>query len=323
MNKSLVIAAMLLPCFLAYSQEADELGSGAAELSVIARAEYLSSDPLGNTSLYTFLDGSISEHFSYCISNHWLSSVPKDLYSSTFHSDNVNWLDWSYLTYSSGNWGINLGKMPVLWGTHEFDEYDYNIHFPFASSVWNNMNAYQWGMSASYSFDEVRTLEAAFTTSPFGERFFTSGLYAFGLRAIREEGPVSFRIAYNLFATGVGEELNTCSAGLKVDATDALSFTLDAQNVVGGEDEVLMEGKTVALSVDYYPVEKVETRFYTDFEFNKEADMKTGTAGLLASFSPKENIRFHALCAYKYGNVPMDPAWQFSVGVICSFGKKW
>lgn len=322
MNKSLVTAALLLPCFLAYSQVSDELGSGAAELSVIARAEYLSSDPLGNTSLYTFLEGSFSEHFSYSISNHWLSSVPEDLYSGTFHSDNVNWLDWSYLTYSSGNWGVNLGKMPVLWGTYEFDEYDYNIHFPFASSVWNSMNAYQWGISASYVFDEYRTLEAAFTTSPFGERFFTSGLYVFGLRAIREKGPVSCRLAYNLFGTGEGKDLGSFSAGLKVDASEALSFTLDTQNVVGSE-EVLTEGKAVALSVDYSPAEKVGTRLYTDFEFNEGADMKTGTVGLSASFSLKENIRFHALCAYKYGNVPMDPAWQFSVGVICSFGRKW
>ena len=59
MKKTLVTAATLLLCFLAHSQEADDLGQ-VAELSVVARGESLYGDPLGNSSLYTLLDGSIS-----------------------------------------------------------------------------------------------------------------------------------------------------------------------------------------------------------------------------------------------------------------------
>ncbi len=322
MNKLLVSAALLLPCFLAHSQASDEFGS-AAELSVIARAEYLSSDPLGNTSLYTLLEGSISEHFSYSISNHWLSSTPGDLYSNTFHSDNVNWLDWSYLTFNSGKWDISLGKMPILWGTHEFDEYDYNIHLPFASSVWNSMNSYQWGISTAFNFDDVRKLEVAYTTSPFGERFFTSNLYTFGVRAVRDDDILSIRAAYNLFGTGTGDEFGTYSAGVKLYCLDNLSFTLDGQNVVGNDDSLLARGKAIAFSADYAPIEKIGTRFYTDYEYCKSLDTKYGTVGLLASYAPCEFVKFHALCAYKYGDVPSELSWNFSVGLICSFGKKW
>ena len=93
MKKLLVTAASMLLCFLALSQEANELGGSSAELSVVARGEYLYGDPLGNSSLYTLLDGSISEHFSYSIANHWLSSDPVSLYTNTFRSDDVNWLD--------------------------------------------------------------------------------------------------------------------------------------------------------------------------------------------------------------------------------------
>ena len=71
MRKPFVIAAMLLCCSLAIAQEADELGGSNAELSVIARAEYLYGDPLGNSSLYTLLEGNISDNLSYTVINHW------------------------------------------------------------------------------------------------------------------------------------------------------------------------------------------------------------------------------------------------------------
>ena len=66
MKEHLVTAAMMLLCFPAFSQEANEPGRGAAELTAIARAEY----PLGNTSLYTLLEGNLTENLSYCVVFH-------------------------------------------------------------------------------------------------------------------------------------------------------------------------------------------------------------------------------------------------------------
>jgi hypothetical protein len=321
MNKSLVTAAMLLPCFLAHSQEADEPG-GAAELNVIARAEYLYSDPLGNTSLYTLLEGSLSEHFSYSVSNHWLSSTPGSLYTNTFRSDDVNWLDWAYLTYSEGAFDVNLGKMPLLWGTYEFDEYDYDIHLPFASSVWNCMNSYQWGLSVTYNYSEWGRLEAGVSTSPYGEHFFTSGLYSFGARAVAEGDFLSSRIAYYGFQTGDGLQ-GALSAGIRSNILDNLSLTFDVQTVVGSDEYVLVAGQTASMAVDYAPSDEIGLRLYTGFERNQELEMNTDTAGALVAWSPLENVRLHALCAYKWGNEEISSALQFSVGLTCSFGKKW
>ncbi len=92
---------------------------------------------------------------------------------------------------------------------------------------------------------------------------------------------------------------------------------------MGNDESLLSRGKAFAFSVDYLPTEQIGTRFYTDFEYCKSLDTRLGTVGLLATYEPFEFVKFHALCAYKYGNVPVETPWQFSVGLICSFGKKW
>ena len=75
---------MLLCCSLAIAQEADELGGSNAEFSVIARAEYLYGDPLGNSSLYATFDGSISDNLTYSFGTRLLSSTPGALYANSF-----------------------------------------------------------------------------------------------------------------------------------------------------------------------------------------------------------------------------------------------
>ena len=120
MKRLLVVcAAALLPCFLVSAQEADNSGRS-VELSVIPRLDLnpvFSTEKgggteftLGNTSLYSLFEGNITENLSFSVCNHWAAfdsvhdvfDSTKQLYQSTFYSDNTNWLDWAYLTYSRG-----------------------------------------------------------------------------------------------------------------------------------------------------------------------------------------------------------------------------
>ena len=79
MKKLLLSFAALLLASLALSQEADDFGSY-AEVTLIPRLELNPSIPadtesgigFGNSSFYTLFEGSISEHLSWTVANHWL-----------------------------------------------------------------------------------------------------------------------------------------------------------------------------------------------------------------------------------------------------------
>ncbi len=322
MKKMFVTAATALLCFLAYSQEADELGK-LAEFSVIARGEYLYSDPLGNSSLYTLLDGSFSEHLSYSVSNHWLSSDPKSLYTNTFHSDYTNWLDWAFLTYTYDNVGISVGKAPLLWGTYEFDEYDFDIHYPFASSVWSELSCYQWGGSLSWTIMDVLTLEAGVSTSPYGERPFTSGLYVAGLRAIYDSDYFGFRAAYNHFGVGDGECTGVYSCGIRGKFAEKFSLTLDAQNAVGDSENIFIKGESARAALDYSACDSFQILLNAGWEHYDAENADLFKCGAALHYYPVENLRLHALGAYNFGMEGIEFPFVFSVGATITLSKEW
>ena len=75
MKKLLSLIAALLPCFLAHSQEADNLGSY-AEVKLVSRLDLNPTYSLGeaemgfdfgNSILCTTFEGAASEHFSLCL----------------------------------------------------------------------------------------------------------------------------------------------------------------------------------------------------------------------------------------------------------------
>jgi hypothetical protein len=81
MKRLLVLLVATLGYFFAYSQEASE-DSRIPDFIVTPRFDVNPYAPIkggysgfdfGNSSLYTFLDGSIG-NFSYSMSNHWFSS---------------------------------------------------------------------------------------------------------------------------------------------------------------------------------------------------------------------------------------------------------
>ena len=131
--------AVALSATLVHAQEAENVGNS-AQLSIIPRIDLnpyvgFRSDAgtdfsLSNSSLYTLLEGSFGEHFSYSIMNHWLSDEPAALYKDTFfHSDVNTWCDWANLTYSLGDFSFTAGKCCTAIGLWEMAAYDYDIEF--------------------------------------------------------------------------------------------------------------------------------------------------------------------------------------------------
>lgn len=319
MKKMVVLTALMLSCFLAFSQEADDTAAGVG-LTVIPRLDLnpqFSTEKggdgdftLGNSSLYSLFEGDISDHFSFSVENHWLAvdvddfgGTAKALYENTWHSDDVNWLDWAYLTYSAGNFAFTFGKDMITTGGMEFDEYDFDVHYDFASGLWNNLAPYQWGVKAAYTTpDEGSEFSLQVTTSPYGEKPFSSNLYTYSLGWRGEYGPVS--TIWNLTCLESDADITSSSSkdytwllslGQRLDL-DPFSISVDYFNKVGDEEEILAKGHTVFATATYTPRDNMEVLLRGGYETTDNYD--TTIIGGAFHWYPLENLRLHAVAAY-------------------------
>lgn len=126
----------------------------------------------GASSFYTYLDGEIGEHWSYSICNHWLNSNPKYLYQDFKYAEEVDFLDWASITYSTGNWEFTLGKDGLTLDSYEIMPDDIDSYEATLGVMWNSLSAYQWGGMASYAFDDANSLELRVCSSPFTVHYF-------------------------------------------------------------------------------------------------------------------------------------------------------
>lgn len=191
MRKIFVLTVAALCYFCTYSQEAEASGN-VPTLIFSPRFEvnpYIqtggggySGVDFGTSSLYTLFEGSIGEHFSYSMSNHWLSTDTKSLYQNAFRSDNFDFIDWLTLSYSLGNFTFTIGKDMLSIGGYELDLLDVDQHPTLCSTFWHNCAIYQWGGKVEYTTnDESSSIAFQFGTSPFGERPFKSKLFTYSL----------------------------------------------------------------------------------------------------------------------------------------------
>lgn len=338
MKKILVVcAAVMLPCLLVHAQEADSTETGVVfniiprvDLNpVISTAKGGENDfNLGNSSLYTLFEGDIYDNLSFSICNHWLSREPKYLYKNTLYSDDVNWLDWGYLTFSLGNWEISGGKMVVSLGGFEFDEYDFEAHPELNSSLWNTLPVYEWGGKIGYNLSETTAFSAQMTCSPYGVRPLKSGLFNYS---------GEWRGTYDNFETitsltfvqttklGKGTKLFDCfekvlTVGLRANV-DPVVLTLDLFNKVGCED-IMTGGVTVLPSVMWPVSDKLDLLCKAGWEHtsDKLPDLKQNTVnfGAAMHWTPLEGLRVHATCGYS----SLAETVTFSVGALYNISLK-
>ena len=316
MKRLLVVcAASLLPCFLVSAQEADNSGRS-VELSVIPRLDlnpvFFTDEggggefTLGNTSLYSLFEGNITENLSFSVCNHWAAfdtvrdgffDSTKQLYQSTFHSDNTNWVDWAYLTYSVGNFAFTLGKDMVTTGGLEFDDYDFEVHPSLVSSFWQNFSCYQWGAKAAFTTpSEGDTFSFQFSTA--------SKLFNYSLEWRGEHGPLETIWSATAVGTEPGEFQPVFALGQRLNF-DTFSVGLDAFSIVGDELDIMRKGITIMPSVTYSPSEKftiLAKGGYENYasELVEDLTFKRWWGGLAFHWFPIENLRVHAVASYDH-----------------------
>lgn len=297
----------MLPCFLAFSQEAESLGNK-PELTVVARAEYSSIEDghhLGYSSVYFLVDGAFSEHFSYGASLHLLSAYPKDLYECMLRSDCINWLDWAWIAYDFGQFSFSLGKDYMRIGTWESDGYDFDAYFENASALWMNLPAYQWGGALTWAPTEDFSLAAQVTTSPYGERPFASGKYAFALEALTT-GSEWYNGIFSVnwideFLFAMGHKFLLDKWELSFDSVTEFAGGYHGFNALSGTFSPSDKWSFTAKAL-------YENAVLPDFL--EETDTNKFSGSLVVNWFPIEQLRIHALA--EYNNILNTPS--FNIG---------
>ena len=318
MKKTFLTSAALLLSLLAHSQEADDLGSRYAEVTLVARAEYSSvqDDHLGNSSFYALLDGAFSSNLSYSVATHLLSSCPGDLYSGTLYSNTTNWLDWAYLTYDFGQFQFELGKDCIALGTFEFMENDFDCYYELQSPFWSMLPCYQWGAMLYWTPSDVFELTASMNTSPYGEKPFASGLYSYNLR-----GAVTTDVYEGLYGAGMhqvdkGDYIGLLTMGHRFNLGDNWQVTWDSYCSLAD-----FNAYSTMLSLCYSPSDAwrfIGLSGFDNYDLDAEdlfaiTDGGNWHAGLLANWYPIESLRVHALAAYD----------SFSESPLFNLGLTW
>jgi len=336
MKKLLLTIAALLPALLAHSQEA-ESADNFAQLSIISRLEASPSFStsgeshdfsfpglLGESSLYTVFEGDISEHFSFLLCNHWLSTEPMSLYKDTFfYSNTTNWVDFLNFTYTVGFFSLTLGKDMIFTGGHENLPYDFDCHGKMLSSLWNNMPVYQWGASAAFELPwEENSIAVQMTTSPFGERSFASGLFVW---SAKWDGRIGswFRPLWSISIFQNDAE-NRSSIYPLVDISQRLGserFHVDLQyrNAVGGDGEenpLLIKGHSALAAIEYSnKAENLELFGRCNFEHCELGNNWIAGAGVhYYPLRGSKDLRLHAMAAWN----SYDNFLTAAVGLSCN-----
>ena len=266
MKRGLVLLAAILCCFSTYSQEADSNGNIPdfvvtprfdANLYAPTRTGGYRGFDFGNSSLYTFLDGSVG-NFSYSLCNHWESNDTAALYQNAFFSNEVNFVDWLTLSYRVGQFNFTIGKDMLALGTWELDYYDVDVHTSLVSTFWQKVAIYQWGGSVDYTNkDESTTLRFQFGTSPFGERPFASKLFTYSLDWHGEYGCFSPIWSVNFVEYDSGQFANIIALGNAFSMGD-FTLELDYMNRATTAKNFFNQEFSVAAQLIYNYKDKVE-----------------------------------------------------------------
>lgn len=330
MKKLLLLSAALLLCSLAHSQEAEENGRY-AEFQLIPRVEYNPyytfgnagdgssgfGSTFGNTSFYTLLEGSFSEHVSYTVSNHWVAftnSIQETagLYTSTLYSNALNWLDVLTFDFTFGDWTFTVGKDPIATGGFEFDEWDVDCDYMFAgdkiihaSNAWYNLPTYQWGARASYNIQDHTTLLLQMVTSPFGERPFASGLFCYSGMTKGTYGPFSNMWSASAIQRPDGGFEWLVALSNKLEFADDFTLGFDWYNCVDvdyGLDEApveLIKGNTFRPSFTWAPSEDMDLRLQSNI-YTRMKQLYDANVSAVFHYYPMEIMQVHAGLGYDF-----------------------
>ncbi len=257
-------------------------------------------------------DGNLGSGFSYS----WRQRLNKA------HSDQsfFDATDWAYVNYASGNWNFQAGKQMVYVGGWEYDRRPIDL---YACSVfWNNVNAFEMGVSASYALSGHDNLMAQVCQSPF----FTAtnrNMYAYNIMWTGSHGIFHPLWSVNMIEYIPGHWINYIALGNKFNF-GSVSLELDMMNRAASGQTFLLKDCSVMGELSWRPVENWTLWGKFTYDVNHSGtssdmtvldgtEMKMAAVG--AEFYPLKSarhaLRLHADVGYSWGkNTNSGDLWQ-------------
>lgn len=166
MKKILVFLGIVLStiCSVVRAQDVDNI----PDISLDMRGGYAQDFSGGagrffGDGLYLNMDGIIGNGFSYSFNQRLASSYYED--NSGFTGTN-----WLTLTYETGDFAFTAGKDGLLFGSFEYDALDLDSYYEMNSAFYNDVDSWQWGVSAAWYPAEDHEILLQVANSPLSNR---------------------------------------------------------------------------------------------------------------------------------------------------------
>ena len=183
------------------------------------------------------VSGNIGEYFDY--------SFRQRLNNTNFNSNFFDATDWLYIDFHPLKQAtLSAGKQVVAIGGYEYDRAPIDLYFN--SEFWNMVPCYDWGVSASYTFNNNRdNILFQFCESPFRTFYKHVDMYAYNLLWVGRHGMWSSLWSVNLMEWAQGKFINYIALGNRFDFTSKLALELDFMNRASSHQRFLCKNFSI------------------------------------------------------------------------------
>ena len=339
-NTLCALLAVLCCQFLFAQQDGASQNWGIQKMGIEARAdyqrEYVSGEAIKENSgfkgkyLNFSLDGKFNEKLSYAYRQR-LYKVQKD---ETFFDAT----DWLYLKYHvNERLAFSAGKQVVAIGGYEYDRNPIDVYF--SSEYWWNTRCYQWGVDATYDFNEGKDrLLAQVCQSPDGTPFMAgdtcySDMYAFNLMWYGSHGWFNTMYSVNMVEYLPGHFINYIALGHKFNVGD-FSLELDFMNRAVRNQTFLFKDCSIMSNLTYFASDKMNIFVKATYDVNNSdkvgdycvlpgTEVTRVSAGLEYFLLPDKAARLHVALCQTFGSEKKAGVDFMPEQTIASVGLKW
>ncbi|MBR1594531.1 MAG: porin [Alloprevotella sp.] len=244
------------------------------------------------------------------IGEHFVFNYRQRLNKSSLNANYFDATDWLYLDYHpTEQWTLSAGKQIVAIGGYEYDKAPIDVYY--ASEYWNNINPYEWGVSATFGLRSGKDrFTAQFCQSPF--RRAGEDTYAYNLLWSGRHGCWSPLWSLNAIEYAQGRFIGYAVFGNAFDL-GRFRLELDLMNRAVKGQRPLLRDCSVMGELTYKASDRLSILAKGTYDVNRshhEGDrcVMPGTeishVGAGVEYFPLRNrtLRLHADAAYTFGS---------------------
>ena len=341
MRNTLCALLAVMCCQFAFAQQ-DGLFTnwGIQKMGIEARAdyqrEYVSGDAVKENCgfkgqyLNFRIDGKFNDKLSY--------SYRQRLYKAQADETFFDATDWMYLKYHvNDRLAFSAGKQVVAVGGYEYDRNPIDIYF--GSEYWWNTRCYQWGVDATYEFNDGKDmLLAQVCQTPYGSPMEVNGtryndMYAYNLMWYGSHGWFNTMYSVNMVEYLPGKFINYIALGQKFIVGD-FALELDYMNRAVRNQTFFFKDCSVIGDLTYSYSDKMNFFVKASYDVNNSdkfgdycvapgTEVTRVSAGFEYFLLPDKSARLHAAVCQTFCSENKAGASFVPEQTMASIGLKW